>query len=221
MTWALLVGVTGLAALDSFNPATLVAITLILLGSRGRPAAEAAGFVFGAFASVLLVGASVYFGAEAAASSITGALVWLRRGAFGLAALVLLIAALRSLRVRQRGAIGLPAWFTASTAVVLGVVMTAADLPNAIPYFIAIERLVTAELTTTVALLVLTGYGVIYCLPCLLLLAVGLRKGDRVTSALRKLHDRFGTEATIEPSRTRAAAYLIGSIIVAAVAAQV
>ena len=221
MSWELLAGVAGLAALDSLNPATLVAITLILLGSRGRPVAEAAGFVLGAFLSVFVVGTAIYLGAEAAASSITGALVWLRRGAFGLAALVLLVSAVRSLRVRRRGAVGLPAWFTPATAAGLGVLMTAADLPNAFPYVIALERLVTAELSTGLALVVVAGYGVVYCLPCLVLLAAGLRKGDRITAALRALHDRFGSEAVIQPSRSRAAGYFVGAVVVGAIAASV
>ncbi|WP_183095595.1 GAP family protein [Nocardioides stalactiti] len=221
MTWTLLAAVTGLAALDSLNPATLVAISLILLGSRGRPVAEAGAFVLGAFATVFMVGLGLYLGAEAAASSISGALVWLRRGAFGLAALVLLVAAVRSLRVRERAAVGLPSWFTPLTAVFLGVVMTAADLPNAFPYFIAIERLVAADLATTTALLVLAGYGVIYCVPCLVLLAVGLSRGERVTALLRRLHEQFGTQASVQPSLARAGVYLLGAVVLALIAASV
>jgi hypothetical protein len=56
MTAALLVGIAGLAALDSLKPPTLVAVTLILLGSRRRPVPEALGFVLGAFGSVMTVG---------------------------------------------------------------------------------------------------------------------------------------------------------------------
>lgn len=144
MTWHLGGSIAGLAALDSLNPATLVAITLILLSSRRRPLAEAVGFVIGAFATVFLLGLALYVGAEAAASAISGALTWLRRGAFGLAALVLVVSAARSLRVRHRSAVGLPEWFTPVTPAGLGVVMTGADLPNAFPYFIAIERLLAA-----------------------------------------------------------------------------
>jgi uncharacterized membrane protein YedE/YeeE len=105
MTWQLGGSIAGLAALDSLNPATLVAITLILLSSRRRPLAEAIGFVIGAFTTVLLIGLALYVGAEAAASAIAGALTWLRRGAFGLAALVLFVSAVRSLRARRRATI--------------------------------------------------------------------------------------------------------------------
>jgi hypothetical protein len=151
MTWQLGGSIAGLAALDSLNPATLVAITLILLSSRRRQLAEAIGFVIGAFTTVFLVGLALYSGAEAAASAVAGALTWLRRGAFGLAALVLFVSAVRSLRARRRATIGLPDWFTPATAAGLGVVMTGADLPNAFPYFIAIERLLATGLTTPIA----------------------------------------------------------------------
>lgn len=165
-----------------------------------------------------MVGLALYVGAEAAASAITGALTWLRRGAFGLAALVLLISAARSLRVRRRPATSLPDWFTPVTAVGLGVVMTAADLPNAFPYFITIERLLAADITTGTGLLVVAVYSVVYCLPCLLLLALGLCRGERVLGALRRLHQRFGTQATIPASRLRATGLFVAALAVATIA---
>ncbi len=221
MTWHLAGSIAGLAALDCLNPATLVAITLILLNSRRRPLAEAVAFVFGAFATVFLLGLALYVGADAAASATSGGLTWLRRGCLGLAALVLFVAAARSLRARQRSAVGLPDWFTPLTAAGLGVVMTGADLPNAFPYFIAIERLLAAGITTPTAIVVLAAYALVYCLPCLVLLALGLNRGERVIGALRRLYDRFGTTAAIPPSRWRAAAYLVGGIVVSAIAASV
>jgi cytochrome c biogenesis protein CcdA len=221
MTWQLGGSIAGLAALDSLNPATLVAITLILLSSRRRPLAEAIGFVIGAFTTVLLIGLALYVGAEAAASAIAGALTWLRRGAFGLAALVLFVSAVRSLRARRRATIGLPNWFTPVTAAGLGVMMTGADLPNAFPYFIAIERLLAADITTPTATLVLAAYALIYCLPCLVLLALGLNRGERVIGALRRLHDRFSADTVIPSSRVRAAAFLLAGLAVSAIAVSV
>jgi cytochrome c biogenesis protein CcdA len=218
VTTALLAGIAGLAALDSLNPATLVAVTLILLGSRRRPVTEALSFVLGAFGSVLTVGLVIFLGADAAAATLDDALTWLRSGAFGLAALVLLVSAVRALRPRHRRAVGLPAWFNPFTAVGLGVIMTGADLPNAFPYFIAIERLVNADTTTGVAVLVLAGYAAIYCLPCLLLLAAGLSNAEPVRRMLRRLHDKFGTAAELPANRWKAAAYLGASMFLASIA---
>lgn len=219
MSASLLATIAGLAALDSLNPATLVAVTLILLGSRGRPVREALGVVTGAFLSVLLVGLTVYLGADAAASSLSGALVWVRRGAFGLAALVLLVSAVRALRPRHRSEVGLPGWFNPFSAVGLGVLMTGADLPNAFPYFIAIERLVNADIPTTTAGLVLAAYAVVYCVPCLVLLAIGLSNAGPVRRLLRRLHDRFGAAAHLPASRWKAVAYLGAALLVGGLAA--
>ena len=218
MSVPLLTGIVGLALLDSVNPATLIAVTLILLGSRGRPIAETLGFVAGAFLSVVVLGSVVFLGADAAAGQIDGALVWLRRGAFGLAAAVLLMSAVRALRPRYRKAIGLPAWFRPSTAIGLGALMTAADLPNAFPYFIAIERLVDAHVPLGVGVLVLAGYAAIYCVPCLVLLGLGLAYGERVQPQLRKLRDRFGTEGVVPGSPRRAALLAVASLVLGGIA---
>ena len=217
MTWALLTGLVGLAALDSFNPATLVAVTLILLGSRAKPVADTLGFVAGAFLTVFAVGVGVYLGADAAADGVANGLVWLRRAAFGLAAAVVLLSAVRALRLRRRRELVLPTWVNPATAAGLGVLMTGADLPNAFPYFIAIERLVTAEVGSPSAIALLAAYAVIYCLPCLVLLAIGLRGGP-VTRHLRRLHDRFGTEAEIPASKPRAAGLAVLAAGLAAIA---
>lgn len=71
---------------------------------------------------------------------------------------------------------------------------------------------------TVTALLVLVAYAALYCLPCLGLLALGLNHGKRVTGALRRLHDRFGTEATVPASPKRAVILLVAALGVAAVA---
>ena len=79
--------------------------------------------------------------------------------------------------------------------------MTGADLPNAFPYLIAIERLLAAGITAPNATLVLATYALVYCVPCLVLLALGLTRGDRVIGALRRLHDRFGLAEPASPGR--------------------
>ena len=201
MTPALAAGIAGLAALDSLNPATIVAVSLILVASRRRPVLEALTFVIGAFATVLALGVAIYFGADAASGVVDGGLVWLRRIAFGLAAALVMISALRWLRPRRRKAVGLPTWFGPRTALALGVLMTGADLPNAFPYFVAIERLVYAEVSIATALVALCGYAALYCTPCLVLLGMGMRSRSGSTRRrIAALHQRFGTEADL-PAR--------------------
>ena len=98
MSAALLLAVAGLALLDSLNPATILGVALILLLPNRRPVPSAVAYVLGAYLTVLGLGVAVYLAADAAAGVLDGGLVWVRRIAFGLAALMLLRAALTRLR---------------------------------------------------------------------------------------------------------------------------
>lgn len=197
MTPALLAGIAGLALLDALNPATIAGVALILLAPLPRPVLTAVAFVLGAYGVVVLVGLGIYLGADAAAEALSAGLTWLRRVAFGLAAVALAVSGVRRLRDRERGPVALPGWVGPWTAAPLGVLMTGADLPNAFPYFIAIERLVAAEVGHGSAVAVLLGYGVVYCLPCLVLLLVAVARGDRVRDRLRGVYDRIGRARTV------------------------
>lgn len=199
MSPALLLGVAGLAAIDAFNPATIVSVTLILLAAPRGPGLTALATVAGAAVTVFALGSVLYLSAGAAAGAVEGVITVLRFLAFGAAAAGLAIAGLRRLRDRPRRPITLPTWFGPRTAFPFGVVVTAADLPNAFPYFIAIERLVDSGAPVWQGLLVLAGYTVVYCLPCLVLLAVGLLARERTRAWLERIVTRFGS-ATIRRS---------------------
>lgn len=199
MSAALLFGIAGLALLDSLNPATIVAVTLILIAAPRRPGLVAGAAVLGAGLTVFAVGAALFLTAGAAAEAIDGIVIGLRLVAFGAGGIALIVAGVRRFRDRERRPIALPAWFSPWTAVPFGVVLTAADLPNAFPYFIAIERLVATGAGVWVGLAVIAGYTLIYCLPCLILLAVGLIARERVRARLESLVRKFGT-GTIKKS---------------------
>lgn len=183
----------GLALTDSLNPATIVTVALLLLSSMRRKVLTALVFVAGAASTVLALGIVVYFSSSAAARSLDGGLVWLRRIAFTIAALALVVAAVKRLSDRPRRAPSLPTWFTPWTAFPLGVAVTGADLPNAFPYFIAIERLVSARVGAPTALAILASYAVVYCIPCLVLLILGVTLRDRVRPRLDGLQRRLST----------------------------
>jgi Sap, sulfolipid-1-addressing protein len=220
MTWVLIAGIAGLALLDSLNPATIVAITMILLTGPPRPILSAMAFVTGAALTVFTLGAVLFVSAGAAAEVISDGIGWLRRFAFGLAAVALFVSAARRLRPRPRQPISLPVWFSPATALPLGVMMTGADLPNAFPYFIAIERLINAEVDTTTGLAVIAGYAVIYCLPCLVLLLAGRVLHERIQPRLQGLFRRLttGTSPRSVPAAIALAVLGIGVASIAATA---
>jgi hypothetical protein len=202
--------IAGLALADSLNPATIVTVILVLLSPMPRPVLTALVFVAAAAATVVAVGAAIYFSSAAAASTLDSGLDWLRRIAFTIAALALTVAAFQRLSDRPRRVPSLPTWFKPWTAFPLGVVVTGADLPNAFPYFIAIERLVSAEVTDASAMAVLGGYAVIYCIPCLGLLVIGVTMHRRVQPRLDALQRRLGTGITPRKPWVAAALALLG-----------
>lgn len=193
MSAELLVGIIGLAILDSFNPATIVAVALILLLAPRRPGLIAIATVSGAVLTVLVVGVALFLTAGAAAGAVDGIVIALRFLAFGAGGIALFVTGIRRLRARARTPITLPAWFRPATAVPFGIVVTAADLPNAFPYFIAIERMVASEISVPTGLAVIGLYDVIYCIPCLALLVVGLVSRRRTHALLDRVVTRLGT----------------------------
>ncbi|MBJ2119798.1 GAP family protein [Arthrobacter sp. MSA 4-2] len=217
LSGGLLAAIAGLAIADSFNPVTIVAITLILLTVRMRPLASAITFVLGAMSTVAVLGAVIFLGADAAAGMVGDGLVWLRRIVFLIAAAALFTAGIRRFKDRSRKGVNLPSWFGVGTAFPLGVLMTGADLPNAFPYFIAIERLIDADTGLTAGLLVLAGYSIVYCIPCLILLALGLAHGGKVRARLQSVYDRFST-GTLKRSIPAALALLLLATGVLAIA---
>jgi cytochrome c biogenesis protein CcdA len=218
VTAALLAGVAGLALLDALNPATIAGVALLLLAPMPHPVRAAAGFVGGALLTVFGMGTLLYIGADTAADAAGNGLIWVRRAAFTLAAIALAVTGLRRLRPRIRPAVTVPRWVNPLSAAALGLLMTGADLPNAFPYFIAIERIVNAGVGTTPALLIIASYAVIYCLPCLLLLIAGATRGDRVRRRLGGLYERLGAEKKQPRSVPIAVGYLAAAVGVLAIA---
>jgi cytochrome c biogenesis protein CcdA len=163
--------------------------------------------------TVFLLGAVIFLGAGAAADAVGDGLVWLRRIVFLVAAITLFIAGVRRLKDRERRGVNLPSWFGFGTALPLGVAMTGADLPNAFPYFIAIERMIDADTSTGIGFLVLAGYAVIYCVPCLILLALGISHGGKVRDRLRRVHERFSTGTAKRSVPTAIALFLLGAAV--------
>ncbi|PTL71233.1 hypothetical protein C1I63_18510 [Rathayibacter caricis DSM 15933] len=214
MSGPLLLAIAGLAVIDAFNPATIVAVTLILLAAPKRPALTALVTVLGAALTVFAAGAALFLGAGAAATAVDGIVQGIRYVAIAGAGLVLVITGIRRFTTRPRRAIALPPWFTPWTALPFGALLTAADLPNAFPYFIAIERLLDARLSPSEGLFVLTGYAVIYCLPCLILLAIGILARKRTHAALSRVATRFGT-GDVKASPTAAVILILLGLAIA------
>lgn len=218
LTAGLVAAIAGLAALDSLNPATIAGVALIMLAPVRRQATTALAYVAGAYAIVLAVGTGLFVGGGQLGEAMQGGAAWVRRGALLLAAVILLVSAVRRLRTRKRAAVALPRWFGPWTAGPLGVLATGADLPNAFPYLVAIERLTAAGVSTGVGITVLALYALVYCLPCLLLLMAGLVWRGHITARLQRVYERLGAERIQRRSIPAAGGLLLLAVVVAVLA---
>jgi len=216
VTSELLLSIAGLALLDSLNPATIVTVTLILLAAPKRAGLTALSAVIGAALTVFAVGATIFLSAGAAAGAVDTIIVGLRFLAFGAAGIYLIYSGVKRFRDRARKVISLPQWFSPVTALPFGVLVTGADLPNAFPYFISIERMVTNDVNQGTGLLIILGYTLIYCLPCLILLIVGTLNREVTRNWLERLVSKFGT-GTVKRSIPIAIITIVLGIAVASI----
>jgi len=184
-----------LALLDSLNPATIVAITLIPLAAPRRAGITVLACAFGVMLTVFTVGAALFLAAGAATDAVDSILFALRFIAFGIAGTTLTVAGFRRFKDGERKGISLPSWFTPLIALPFGVVVTAGDLPNAFPYFIAIERMLDGGIDSGLGLLIILGYSFIYCLPCLILITIAAFTRERTRAWLSGIVTRLSSGA--------------------------
>jgi len=215
MDTELIATLIGLALVDSVNLFTIWIVLAILLLAR-RPAATSWTFAAGAFISFITATLAFYFVASAAASVLFGLTHWLRRIIFVLIAVTFLVLAVRRLKTRPRQQFKLPSWVNPWSGVPLGALATVADLPNAFPMFLAVERLIDAGVPTSTGVGLLLGYSVIYMLPTLAVLILGLVFGARARIRIQRLYDKFvGAEA--KASWKLATLYFFAALVTIAV----
>ncbi|MEN9872823.1 MAG: hypothetical protein RL450_758 [Actinomycetota bacterium] len=191
MTPVFLMGILGLALLDSLNPATILTVGMIFLLREEQRFATAISAILGAFGLVFLSGAGLFVTAQWSATQITGLLGWISTFVFIVAGLWLIWHGVARLKPAQRKEIHLPHWVSPGTAWFFGGFFTAADLPNALPYLVAIERLVDVEAGWN-ALWVIFAYSLVYCLPCIFLLIFFKLNQSKMQKFVVLLHERFG-----------------------------
>ena len=160
-------GVLFLAVLDSINPSAIV-VTLYLLSTAGsRALVHVVVYIGAIFITYLLLGVMMVLGIESLLPSLGGALSG-RTGLIvqSLVGLVLLVYSLTASTNRQSSAaVARPSASTYAALVMLGVSVTAMELPTAIPYFAAIALISEAELPIRAWAPLLGVYNVIFVIP--------------------------------------------------------
>ena len=193
-------GLVSLALIDSINPSAIV-ITLYLLTSS-RATGQVVVYIAAIFVTYFALGATMMLGVDTLAPSL-GTVLDSRPGliaqsAVGLAVLVYCLTASRESSRSDR--IAPPSGSTYAALAVLGVTVTAMELPTAVPYFAAIALLASAELPKHEWAVLLVLYNAIFVLPPVALLVghltLGPRLGERYEALAQRLQ-RAGRETAL------------------------
>ena len=190
----MLPGLLALALVDSINPSAIV-VTLYLL-SRERMAAQVVVYVAAIFLTYLTLGAMMMSGIDALLPSVRtaggGRLEFIVQGLIGLAMLLYAIWAPTTAKSAPRVE---PGASSVVALALLGLTVTALELPTAVPYFGAVALLTTADLPVTRWLPLLVLYNAIFVLPPVLLLVGHILFGRRLDARYANLRERFQARA--------------------------
>jgi cytochrome c biogenesis protein CcdA len=192
----MLLSLLTLSVVDSINPSAIV-VTLYLLGRRRAPA-QVVVYVGAIFVTYLTLGAMMMSGIGALLPSVRpladGRFGLIVQSLIGLAMLVYAVrtpsSATSAPRVEPRAA-------TYAALALLGVTVTAMELPTAVPYFGAIALLTAADLPMAQWLPLLAVYNTIFVLPPVLLLLGQITCGRRLDARYADLRERLQTGAHV------------------------
>lgn len=215
MNPTLLVGLVGIAAVDSLNPSALVVTTLLLAGPN--PYRRALAYVAGISLTYFCVGVAVLIGAG---DVLIDAVEALRRPAigFGIEAVLgalLVTYGLRSTRAGRGGRGASSPTLRGSSvpaAFVTGMTVTAVESTTALPYIGALTALARANASLAATLFALALYNVVFVVPPLAL--VGLQVARPGTTEAFVARARR-TITALDNRVTRAAIAAIGVLMLA------
>jgi cytochrome c biogenesis protein CcdA len=178
----------GLA--DSLNPTTIAPGLYLAMGQRA--VSQLVQFTLGVFAVNLVGGAIIALGPGQALLALVpkpGATA--RYIAETVAGVVMLVAAaVLWLRRKRLGRRELPSPRSEGrSAIVLGVTITAVELPTAFPYFAVIAALVGSGQGPVSQLIMLAIYNVAFTLPLILMIVILVIAPNRAARILRRVRD--------------------------------
>lgn len=191
---SVVVGVLLLAVIDSINPSAIVVTLYLLSTARSRLVVEVVVYVSAIFVTYFLFGALLLMGIEWLVPSF-GDLLRTRTGLLaqtvvGLALLAYALLAPRN-RMSSPPVVARPATLTSVALLLLGVTVTAMELPTALPYFAAIALISEAELPVRAWAPLLVAYNAIFILPPVALLVGHLVLRTRLAESYAALGRRL------------------------------
>jgi Sap, sulfolipid-1-addressing protein len=186
-----------LALIDSINPSAIVVTLYLLSVSNSRALVRVLAYVGAIFVTYFALGVMMLLGIDALVPTL-GGLLRSRTGliAQSLVGLTMLVYSLTASTSRTSShVVEYPSASTYAALALLGVSVTAMELPTAIPYFAAIELIAKAELPIQAWAPLLGLYNCIFVLPPIALLVGHLVLGKRLAERYVALRQRLQREA--------------------------
>jgi hypothetical protein len=190
-------GVLFLAVIDSINPSAIVVTLWLLSVAREQATVQVGAYVGAIFITYLLLGVMMVAGIGVVLPSFGDVLRQppglIVQSLVGLALLVYGLTA--SEKPPSSQVVSRPSTRTYAALVLMGVGVTAMELPTAIPYFAAIALIVEAELPMRVWAPLLGFYNVIFVLPPIALLIGHLAFQKQLAEPYAALRQRLESNA--------------------------
>lgn len=188
MTTALVASLIGLAALDSLNPSLFAALFYLL--TTIRPVVRILSYIAGVLVVNFFGGLLLFFGVLETIGRLLDNLD--NEVLFGiqlLAGMALVIFGF-VFKATSDSAQDVTKKLRSISPVhtfLLGMAVMLNEITTALPYFVAIERIIRAQMDTIGNLLALAGYNVVFSLPLFGFLALYVAYGQRFTSRINRL----------------------------------
>lgn len=184
---SLLAYLVAIAALDSLNPTT-TAVQIYLL-STPKPIPRSVSFIAGVFITYWTAGLAVAFGASRLTinlPSLPPSLMYTLQLLIGIVLLVVgwnLNKFAGDSQEAKR-----PAQLTIAQTFLFGSAATLWDFPTALPYLVAIERIVRSQFDLFTTMSILAIYNIIFVLPLIVLLGLYIYLGERSTNLMHRFN---------------------------------
>jgi cytochrome c biogenesis protein CcdA len=190
---ASLLGVFGLALVDSINPSALgVTLYLLLSGKSARP--KVLVYIAGVFLSYFVIGVLLVLGLESIQAYLQSSVAYAVQGVVG--ALLLLYGIFAPSQPKRKAQTETRAQTQSLVGLFfLGITVTVLEFTTALPYLGAIGLLTAANLAVMQWLPILLVYNIIFVLPPLSLLLAYSVFGERLEKRFANWQERLKKEA--------------------------
>jgi cytochrome c biogenesis protein CcdA len=191
----LLIFLTAIALLDSLNP-TAISLQIFLL-SRPNPIPLTIAFIVGVFLAYWGGGLAIALGFSRILHVFLNRFPWdifanaIHSIQFLLGVVLLVVAYRMKVTSYQTKTPNLKSSLTPLRTLGIGIIATVSDLPTALPYIAAIERIIQSQANLLQIIGLLVFYNLIFVLPLLILLGIYVRLKSQAAAFMEKMSRYF------------------------------